>query len=228
MPGFQLADIGGALWSVIGILAALSAREKTGEGTVVDVAMVEASMGFAAASFGLMLANEMPKRGDEPLTGAIAPYGTYATKDDRAVALGALEPKFWMAFCAGVGIEPDMTALVPGPHQDALKEKLSAIFRGRTLAEWTAFSRDTDCCLEPVLLPHELASDPHLSARRAFFDLPSPWGSLLQLRLPVTDPDAAHTPPPGQGEHTATILREAGFSDAEVSQLKAAGAIRLP
>jgi alpha-methylacyl-CoA racemase len=225
VPGFQLADVGGALWSVIGILAALAARAKTGEGTIVDIAMVEASMGFAAASFGLLLGGQPPKAGDEALTGAIAPYSTYATKDGRAVALGALEPKFWIAFCGAVGLEPDMTALIAGPHQTALKEKVAAVFRERTLAEWVALSRDVDCCLEPVLTPDELTSDAHLAARGAFFQLPSPWGSLLQLRLPVTDKDGEHRAPPAQGEHTEAILREAGFSAEDIASLAAAGAI---
>ena len=221
--GFQLADIGGALWSVIGILAALAARANTGQGSLVDVSMLEASMGFAASSFGQMLAGVMPKRGNETLSGAIAPYGTYETKDGRHVTLGALEPKFLMAFAAGVGIEADMGALLPGPHQEALKAKYREIFRARTLDEWTEFSRHTDCCLEPVLLPAELATDPQMVARRVFFELPSPWGKLLQFRLPVTDPHAEHRAPPRQGEQTRDILREAGFTAAEIDALHAQG-----
>ncbi|WP_394846574.1 CoA transferase [Pendulispora brunnea] len=217
--GFQLADIGGALWSVIGIMAALAARANTGEGSVVDVSMLEASMGFAASSFGQMLGKEMPKRGNETLSGAIAPYNTYETKDGRFVTLGALEPKFLLAFAAGVKLELDLSALVVGPHQEALKAKFREIFKRRTLAEWIEFSRTTDCCLEPVLLPEELASDPQLVARRVFFELPSPWGNLLQFRTPVTDPEGQHRAPPRQGEHTRAILREAGFSDAEVDAL---------
>jgi len=220
--GFQLADIGGALWSVIGILAALASRANTGQGSIVDVSMLESAMGFAASSFGQMLAGTMPKRGDETLSGAIAPYNTYETKDGRAVTLGALEPKFLLAFAAGVQIEVDMGALLPGPHQEGLKAKFREIFRSRTLAEWVEFARTTDCCLEPVLLPEELASDPHLVARRVFFELPSPWGNLLQFRTPVTDPDAPHRAPPHQGEHTRDILHEAGFSKAEIDRVTGA------
>jgi len=97
--------------------------------------------------------------GTEALTGGIAPYNTYLTKDGQAVALAALEPKFWAAFCAGVGLAPDMTALVPGPHQAALKAELAEIFRGRTREEWVAFASTRDCCLEPVLHPREVAGD---------------------------------------------------------------------
>ena len=129
VPGFQLADFSGGLWSVIGILAALHERARTGQGRVVDVAMTEASMGFALAGFGPLFAGQVPARGDEPLTGGLALYGAYATKDGKYVTLGALEPKFWQAFCAGAGIEPDMGALLPGEHQEALREKLRGDLR---------------------------------------------------------------------------------------------------
>lgn len=224
VPGFQLADVGGGLWSVIGILAALQERARTGEGRVVDVAMVEASMGFAITSYGMLFAGHTPARGDEPLTGGIAIYGTYATSDGKHVSLGALEPKFWLAFCAGVGIEGDLSALMPGEHQPALKEKLRSVFASRTRAEWEAFARQHDCCLEPVLEPGELRSDEHLRARGLFFDMDSPWGRIAQLRTPLADRDATHTPPPKRGEHTDSMLREAGLDDAAIASMRAEGA----
>ncbi|MEO7111261.1 MAG: CaiB/BaiF CoA-transferase family protein [Polyangiaceae bacterium] len=219
-PGFQLADIGGALWSVIGILAALAEREKTGRGKIVDIAMLESSMGFAAASFGMMAAGESPKPGDEALTGGIAIYGTYATKDGRAMSLGALEPKFWTAFAAKIGHEPSMVDFVIGPHQVALKEKIAKIFSEKTQAEWITVASEGDFCLEPVLLPHELRADPQMVARGIFFDLQTHWGSVLQMRTPVTPRDFPHSPPPRQGEQTEEILREAGLSEDEIQALK--------
>ena len=115
VPGFQLADFGGGLWSVIGILAALHERASSGKGKVVDVSMVESSMGFALASLGQLFGGHSPVRGDEPLTGGLALYGTYETKDGKYVTLGALEPKFYLAFFAGAGLEADTSALLPGP-----------------------------------------------------------------------------------------------------------------
>ncbi len=224
VPGFQLADVGGGLWSVIGILAALHERATTGRGRVVDVAMVEASMGFASAGFGLLLSGHAPARGAEPLTGGLAIYGAYEPKDGKLVSIGALEPKFWAAFCAGAGIEADMQALFPGPHQAALKEKLRALFASRTRAEWEAFGRQHDCCLEPVLEPGELRSDEHLRARGLFFDMDSPWGRIAQLRTPLAERGATHAPPPRRGEHTDAMLREAGLDDAAIAAMRAEGA----
>jgi alpha-methylacyl-CoA racemase len=226
VPGFQLADIGGGLWSALGILAALQGRSRTGEGSIVDVAMVEASMPFAISAFGMLFAGQALRRGDEPLTGGLAIYGTYETKDGGHVALGALEPKFWAAFCAGAGLEYDMSALMPGPHQAAIKALLAGLFRTKTRDEWAAFGREHDCCLEPVLAPHELAGDAQLAAREVFFEMPSPWGPLRQLRTPLTPRGAAHAPPPRQGEHTDAILREAGIDEATIRAMREEGAAR--
>lgn len=218
-PGFQLADIGGALWSVIGILAALAEREKTGRGKIVDVAMLEASMGFAAASFGMIAAGVAPRAGDEALTGGLAIYGTYATKDGRAMSLGALEPKFWGAFAQKIGHAMDMSDFAVGPHQGALKEKLRAIFLEKTQAEWIEIAKSGDFCLEPVLAPTELRSDEQIAARGLFFDLASRWGELEQLRTPVTPKEMAHREPPLHGEHTQEILKEAGLSEETIAAL---------
>jgi alpha-methylacyl-CoA racemase len=226
VPGFQLADFGGGLWSVIGILAALHERAGTGRGKVVDVSMVEASMGFALASLGQLFGGHSPVRGDEPLTGGLALYGAFATKDGKYVTLGALEPKFWMAFCTGAGLDVDTSALLPGPHQAALKEKLRGVFASKTRAEWQAFGREHDCCLEPVLEPGELRDDEHLRARGMFFEMDSPWGRIAQLRTPLAPRGATVAPPPKQGEHTDAILREAGLDDAAIAAMRAEGAAR--
>ena len=75
------------------------------------------------------------------------------------------KPKFWMAFCAGVGLEAELSALVPGPHQVELKAKLAAIFLGKSRDEWAAFGALHDCCLEPVLEPDEIARGMRISPR---------------------------------------------------------------
>src|SRR5262249_9284235 len=119
VPGFQLADISGGMWCVIAIQAALAERARTGRAAVLATAMTDGVLGFNAMGVGAALAGQEVRRGDEILTGGIAPYQTYLSRDGHPIALGALEPKFWMAFCTGAGIEADMSALVPGPHQAA-------------------------------------------------------------------------------------------------------------
>lgn len=226
VPGFQLADVSGGLYAVIGIMGALMERARTGQGCVVDVAMIETAMPFAIAGFGLLFGGQSPARGAEALLGGIAPYSTYATKDGKAMSLASLEPKFWIQFASSVGIEPEMGALMPGPHQAELKEKLRAVFLSKTRDEWVAFAAERDCCLEPVLTPEEAKNDPHLTARKMFFEMDSPWGKIPQLRTPLTPTDRAHRPAPKQGEHTAELLKEAGYSEEEIAGMRASGAIR--
>lgn len=234
VPGFQLADVSGGMWCVIAILAALRERERTGQGATLDIAMADGVLGFASVTLGAVLAEALSGqagaapigRGTEPLTGGIAPYNTYLSSDGQPMSLAALEPKFWASFCAGVGLEVDMGALMPGPHQPALKEKVAAIFRGRTREEWIAFASARDCCLEPALDPRELPRDPHVAARGLLFEIPSPRGATPQVRTPVTPRDEAFTPAPRAGEHTRDVLREGGLSDAEIDALLAAGAAR--
>ena len=225
VPGVQTADIGGALWTVIGVLSALATRARTGEGSHVDVSMLEASLGFASVPFGLLGGGVASPPGGDSLTGGLVGYGTYATKDGRAVALGALEPKFLSAFFTEVGLVVDPALFLPGPHQDETRAKLAAIFRERTQAEWIEIASRGDYCLEPVLTPAEATSDAHLRARGAFFDLASPWGNLLAMRSPITPRDVTHRPPPRAGEHTRAILAESGFGEEEVAALAARGVI---
>jgi len=226
VPGFQLADVSGGLWCVIAILAALAEREKTGRGRVLDIAMTDGVLGFAATSMAALLTGQPVARGAEVLSGGIAPYGTYTTRDGRAVSLASLEPKFWSAFCAGVGMAPDMTALAPGPHQPDIKAKVASVIAERTRDEWVAFAEKHDCCLEPVLEPSELRADAHLQSRALFFDLATPRGTVPQIRLPVTPSDFTPAPAPRSGEHTREVLRDAGFSDADIEALLASGGAR--
>lgn len=200
VPGVQVADIGGALYSVIGILAALRARDATGRGSAVDIAMCEAAASFATFGLAVHAGGLSEPRGRGVLSGGIAPYGTYATKDGRHVALAALEPKFWSAFCEGVGIQGRPDALVPGAHQAKWTAELESLFASRTFAEWREFADRVDCCLEPVLLPEELESDPQHVARGLFA------GGALRMRTPAGP--ATEGAAPTQGQHTDEILSE--------------------
>jgi alpha-methylacyl-CoA racemase len=119
-----------------------------------------------------------------------------------------------------------MEALLPGLHQVELKRKVADVIFAKTRAEWEAFAKDHDVCLEPVLRPDELATDPHLAARGMFYEMQTPRGPIPQLRLPITPRDATPSAPPRSGEHTREILGEAGLSDVEIDALIATGAAR--
>jgi crotonobetainyl-CoA:carnitine CoA-transferase CaiB-like acyl-CoA transferase len=235
VPGFQLADVSGGMWCVIAIQAALAERAKTGQGCVLDIAMTDGLLGFASISLAAALAQASTgradsatgsHRNDETLSGGIAPYQIYLSSDGHPMTIGALEPKFWTGFCAATGLEIGMEALFVGPHQEELKARVSAIFRGRTREEWIAFGAQHDCLVEPVIEPSELLGDAHIESRGLLFHIPSPRGDIPQFRTPVTPKDAAFTPAPRAGEHTRAVFRDAGFNDGEIDELARAGAIR--
>lgn len=219
-PGMHVADIGGGLFSVTGILAALFAREKTGRGRYLDVALAESATQFALVDLMASRAEgEHENRGEGILTGGIAPYNTYFTQDGGVVALAALEPKFWNVFANAVGLVPSLDAMRPGPHQREWKEKLSTIFASRTRAEWVEFAAEHDCCLEPMLEPDELLNDAQLTARRAFVEGPVSGSRLRFPVTPATSPNV-HAVAPRQGEHTQEILQEAGLTNDEIATLR--------
>jgi alpha-methylacyl-CoA racemase len=226
IPAFQLADVSGGLFAVIGILSALHERERTGQGRMLDIAMLDSVIPFATLGLSKLLGGELPSRGAELLTGGSAAYETYLTKDGETMTLAALEPKFLDAFCKAAGIEGAESALVPGPHQTELKRRFAQVFASRTRAEWEAFSVEHDCCLEPVLRPEELLADRQIVDRGLFFDGVVEGDRVGYYRTPVTPHDASAQPAPHHGQHTDEVLREAHFSDAEIDELRSKGAIR--
>jgi len=222
MPGVQIADLaGGALWSATAILAALVGRHRTGKGAHLDISMTEGAMALLAAELGNLDCGVHPTRGSESLNGALACYGIYKAKDDRYLAVGALEPKFWIALNQAVGRPPSVAELVGKPHEQAkVRAELAAIFATRTAAEWHAHLAGHDCCVEIVLEPDELSDHPLHHARAMFFtvDGGEGVGPLRQIRTPVGTP-ASPKPPPRLGQHTREVLAEYGLTDAEIAAL---------
>ena len=222
MPGVQIADLaGGALWSATGILAALVGRERTGRGEHVDVSMTEGALALLAAELGNLDAGARPTRGREALNGGVASYGVYRTADERFVSVGALEPKFWLAFNAVIGRKPDVSELVAPPaQQERIRAEIAAIIATRTRDEWVAIMAGHDACCEPVLELDELAAHPQHIAREVFFTVDGgASGPLQQVRTPLGAP-VSPTPPPRLGEHTAAVLTDYGFSDDEIAALR--------
>ena len=145
VPGVQIADLaGGALWGATGILGALVARHRTGKGAHLDISMCEGATALLAAELGnLACGGDAPTRGTGLINGGVACYGVYATKDDRYLSVGALEPKFWTAFNEAIGRTVDLTELTAPPEkQEVVRQEIQAILKTRTRDEWVEFFRD--------------------------------------------------------------------------------------
>jgi len=162
----QIADIGGgALMAAFAIMAALRERDGdgsepgSGEGQFVDVSMADGSLSWLAMVAGAYFADGVvPRRGDLMLAGAAICYRPYECADGW-VTLGALEPKFFQAFCRGVGREDLIAKQFERPGSEA-HAQLVEIFKGRTRAQWEQFAQQNDCCLDPVLeLDEALSSE---------------------------------------------------------------------
>jgi crotonobetainyl-CoA:carnitine CoA-transferase CaiB-like acyl-CoA transferase len=230
MAGVQLADLAGGAWpAVAGILAALVGRSRTGEGAHVDVSMLEGSLALLSLPLAMAAARGTPlARGREILSGGTACYGVYRTKDGRFAALAALEPKFFAAFCAGVG-RPELAERQFEAEGAGPRAELEAIFAARTLAEWERFAGEHDACVAPVREGDEPRRDPHLAARGAFVEVATPWEgrSMPGVATPIRIPGAPAPlrPAPRLGEHGDAVLAEGGFSTGEIAALRRAGVV---
>jgi crotonobetainyl-CoA:carnitine CoA-transferase CaiB-like acyl-CoA transferase len=214
MPGPQVADVGGAWVAVSGILAALLARTTTGRGRVVDVSLAESATSFAALHLGpALLGFPVPPAGRGMLDGGLPSYGLYRTADDRWLAVAALEPKFFEALCVRLGLG-DLTAEAYGGGEGAerVRAVLARTFASAPLATWQERLAGLDACVEPVLLAEEVRADAQLGSR-GLFPRPGVLATPLHLGPPAT------TPAPGLGEHTRTVLTEAGLTPAEIDAL---------
>jgi alpha-methylacyl-CoA racemase len=223
--GGQIGDIGGAYIAIAGILAALFRRERTGMGGYIDVGLSESALPFSLYSLTETLFLNT-KGGGGSLTGGIACYRIYSARDGRQVALAALEEKFWVNFCNAIE-RPD---LIPyhqqRDKQTYLLRELAEIFAMKPADEWEAQLGGADCCFSTVRLPNEVVDDPHYKARGMVgrFEDGTTW-MRSPLRLSESTPEITNNSP-GYGEHTATVLNEAGYSREEIEGLKAAGIIQ--
>jgi crotonobetainyl-CoA:carnitine CoA-transferase CaiB-like acyl-CoA transferase len=229
----QIADVGGgALMAAVGILAALHERERSGEGQLVDVSMTDGALSWLAMVAARTFADGVvPRRGGLELAGGLLCYRPYRCADGW-VALGALEPKFWRAWCAGVGRE-DLAERQFEPVGSDAHAQVEAVFASRTRTEWAAFNDEHDCCLEPVLDLDEALASPLFAARGMVVEVRQP-GVAEPVRLLGTPLGLSRTPTrvgaggPVLGEHTDAVLAEAGYDAEAIERLKAEGAVAGP
>ena len=224
--GIQVADVGGgALGALVGLLAAVVQRQATGHGQFVDVSMYDLMVAWQAHLIAhCLVAGETPAPEAMALNGGRA-YDLYETQDGRWLSVGSLEPKFWEGFCAAIG-RADLVA--PGLSLDdaaqaQVKAAVCQAIAARPLAEWVAVFAPLDVCVEPVLSVPEMLAAPQTAARGLVVDVPRPGGGAQRQiaspwRFGEGAADYRHVGAP-LGQHTAEVLREAGFSEEELLSL---------
>jgi len=221
----QVADLGGGgQAAAVAILGALVAVHRDGEGRFLDVSMTDGALSWLAAPLAQAHAEgRAPARGRHRLTGRYACYDVYRCRDDRYLAVGALEPKFWRALCAALG-RPELgdEPYLEDERQEWLRSELAAIFASRTRDEWGRLLAGTETCVEPVLELDEVPSHPQVQARQLIVEQPTGLEVAPAVRF---GEGWRRLPPPRLGEHTAEILATVGVDEGRLGDLRAAGVV---
>ena len=219
---------GGGMLLAFGVVCAVLEARGSGEGQVVDAAMVDGSAALMAMAWGL---RAMGVFDEENLGGNVldtgAPfYDTYETADGKFVSVGALEPQFYAELVERLGLsDEDLPAQMDRSGWPKLRERFTEVFKSRTRDEWSAVLEHTDACFAPVLTMSEATEHPHVRARGTVVELEG-------VQQPAPAPRFSRTPGSIQrraaqpGQHTDEALADWGFSDDDLAKLRDAGAIR--
>jgi len=229
--GVQLADVaGGSLHAVVGLLAAVIARQQSGVGQYLDVSMTDCSFSLnAMAGAGYLACGVEPGWETHVLNGGSF-YDYYRSRDGRWMSVGSLEPAFMQQLCAALG-RPELAAqgLSPEPEQQkALKQALQVEFEKRSFEELCELFAGVDACVEPVLSLSEAVEHPQLKVRELVTQVPRPDGSTqAQMACPLKSPKGCQPPAyrGAVGAHSDEVLMELGLSSQRISALRAAKVI---
>ncbi|WP_110948977.1 CaiB/BaiF CoA transferase family protein [Pseudomonas bohemica] len=230
--GVQVADVaGGSLHGVIGLLAAVVARQQTGQGQFVDISMTDCAFSLnALAGAGALAAGVEPQAEGHMLNGGSF-YDYYRSRDGRWFSVGSLEPVFMRAMCEALG-RPELAKRGLSPeHADqmALKNELQIEFERRSFEELEILFAGIDACVEPVLSFSEAVRHPQLQARQVVTHVPREDGSFQpQIACPVKFSDGLPKPRHigvAVGAHSEQVLAEMGFTLPEIESMRDSGAV---
>jgi len=223
---------GGGLLMALGVCAALVERATSGQGQVIDAAMVDgAALLSAAMAPAYAMGAFSEERGTNLLDSGAPFYDCYETADGRWLSVGALEPAFYADLLTGLGLADGSAwpgGTVPDRDDQAtwpeLRARFTAVLAGRSLDDWLDVFAGLDACVAPVLPFSQVATDPHLAARATWVEVD---GVVQPAPAPRFDrtPATLDRPPAPAGHHTDDVLAEAGFAPDEIAVLRSARAI---
>ncbi len=229
LPGATIGDAaGGGMQAVIAILAALVQRAATGEGAYLDVSVADGVIALMSLYVDEYFATgEVPGPRHNILTGRYACYDVYRCRDDRWIAVGAIEPHFYANLCRALDCEQWLAHQTDDAVQDAIRADFRAAIATRTRDEWVARLGPSDTCVSEVASVPELVRDAHLRARNVFVEASAPeQGTFEQVGWVLAGMDRGQ---PGPVVRAATVtdtdalLAEVGYSAAEIAALRDEG-----
>ena len=217
---------GGGMLLAFGVCAALVEAGRSGQGQVIDAAMVD---GAASLMTMIWAFKHMgiwgPERGTNMLDTGAHFYDTYETSDGRYVSIGSIEPQFYAELLRLTGLEgEDLPRQMDKDAWPTLKERFAAIFRQKTRDEWCEIMEHTDVCFAPVLTMDEAPTHPHIAERGTFTEVAGLVQPAPAPRFSRT-PGEIRRPPAHAGQHTDEVLAEWGMSADRIAALREAGAI---
>ena len=217
IPPIQIADVvGGSYQAIVGILLALEARHRTGLGQMIDVSMSDGLSSLLAVALSAFQEAKNPTA-SELLSGAYACYSIYPARNNRWIAVGALESKFWTNLCRELGCEQLIHGqFAPVDKQREMKSELSGIFATREAEEWFSLLRHKDCCVTPVrtfdeAFDSELFREKHVGIKPLLSHTPALNGWRSAPRL---------------GEHSTVVFKNLGVREEELEYLNRSGVIQ--
>ena len=218
---------GGGMLMAFGVACALVESGRSGQGQVIDAAMVDGSATLMTMMWGFKALGIWGKFGTNVLDTGAPFYDTYETSDGGYIALGSLEPQFYAELINRLGLAEDveLARQMDQSSWPELRERLTALFKSKTRDEWCEVLEMTDACFAPVLTMAEAAEHPHIKARNTVveeFGLPQPAPAPRFSRTP----GAIQGPPAWPGQHTDEVLADWGFEATEIARLREVGALR--
>ena len=218
---------GGGMLLALGVMAALLHARETGEGQVVDAAMLDGAALLTTSHHGLIAEGiwTASRRESNPLDGGAPFYAAYETSDGRHMAVGALEPQFYAELLEGLGLEPgDLPAQTDHSGWPALRDLFAEKFLERTRDEWADHFEGTDACVAPVLSMEEAPNHPHNRSRGTFVEVADVTQPAPAPRFSTT-PAAISGGPSLPGADTDSILDQLGYSSSQIGMLRSTGAV---
>jgi alpha-methylacyl-CoA racemase len=222
---------GGGMLLAYGVVCGLLEASRSGQGQVIDAAIVDGAAVLAGMIHGFLAAGTWGERGTNLLDTGAWFYEVYETADGGYISFGAIEPQFLQELVriTGLGADVDGHGAVPDASDQttwpAMKDRLAALIKTRTRAEWCELLDGSDACFAPILSPDEAAAHPHIQHRGTFTEIDGVVQAAPAPRFSRTAP-AIERPSPRAGQHTDEVLREWGFGAEEVDRLRDAGAVR--
>ncbi len=217
---------GGGMYLAFGMVCALLEARNSGQGQVVDAAMVDGAASLMTAFFGLAgTPFWSEERGTNMLDTGAHFYNVYETADNKFITLGPLEPQFYAELRQRLDLHgSEWDQQMEQAAWPDLKKKLAAVIAQRTRDEWCELLEGSDCCFAPVLSLTEAPDHPHNAARGTFAEVAGTVQPNPAPRFSRT-PGSIRRPPPHAGQHTDEILLEAGLNAGEIASLRAGGIV---